>query len=224
MPRIKKCICCHHEYKRLGSFGGSGIGAEDLDKRQPRRYDFADLGIDECKNCGYVADDLSAFAIVNKLFLRSKKYKTCQGLNFKSKMAERYYKRYLLIRSWGIFCSISDCYDLLLRAAWSCDDDHDSEPAVICRRKALKYLRIMILFTFIPKEKEELILIQSDIMRRARLFDEVIKKYDGMSFRNRLYTDTVKFQVALAKKHDDQCYRFSQVPTKESVSYVNWMA
>ncbi len=208
----KKCAVCGREknYIQLGS--SNSFGPCDLDLRPPEMMrSTMHTWIEECPFCGYVMGNISSFpenvsekSVLEK-FVYSKAYQTAEGTHFKSELAERFYKRYILEREFG---EISRSFDSLLRAAWACDDAGDKENAVHCRKEALKFLDIMISK---DETNENLILQKADILRRSGMFEEVIKQYGDKKFSGELLKNIASFQVEKSKLKDDKCYTVRDV-------------
>ena len=61
-------------------------------------------------------------------------------------------------------------------------------------------------------------LMKADLMRRAGMFDEMLARYSGVAYGNELMDRILAFQLSLAEKKDDKCYRFSDVPEEKGVN------
>lgn len=90
-----------------------------------------------------------------------------------------------------------------LYTAWVCDDKNDVENAVFCRKTALS-----VSPDFINKEsnKETLIVVKADIMRRVGKFVELIEEYKDMKLTDSLLNRIIAFQIERAKNQDTNCY------------------
>lgn len=89
----------------------------------------------------------------------------------------------------------------------NCDDKEDTENARRCR------LKMVDLFDKLPvksKENETVIARQADVMRRAGMFDEVIKKYSNFKASETVVDNVIKFQIDLSRKKDDGCHRVEE--------------
>ena len=57
------------------------------------------------------------------------------------------------------------------------------------------------------RNKDNLLVLKSDLMRRAGQFDELIEQYADVSFDDDLLDKILAFQIGKAKEKDDRCYR-----------------
>ena len=104
-------------------------GYPDLDLRpaeMQRSSMFAWLA--ECPHCGYVSGNFNNGTDITEEFLQSDDYKSLEGFEFKSDLAKRFFKAYLIARE------LNDgrkCFFNLLHCAWTCDDAEDSNATEI---------------------------------------------------------------------------------------------
>ncbi|MBR5623856.1 DUF2225 domain-containing protein [bacterium] len=201
------CAVCGatSSYTCIGST--NSFGAPDLDLRPPpMQRDTMFAWIQACPACGYVADNVSDQTKVTKEWLQSKSYQTCDGIAFRSELAVNFYRRHLICLEEG---NPENAFYAVLYAAWSCDDTGDDENARICRKLAASMAVKLIEGGEV--NKENLLLIRADLMRRAGMFDELIEQYSSVSFQNELLSKILNFQIAKAKKKDTACYNVQSV-------------
>ena len=199
-----KCSVCgsENEYSVLTST--NAFGAPDLDLRPP------EMQVQQCRQCGYAASEISDPCKVSPDFLKSEGYISCEGIKFESKLAASFYKEYMIEKECG---EIVDAFYSVLHAAWSCDDKKDTESAKICREKAASLAsEITAGKNLDDSRRENIMLMRADILRRAGHFEEVTSEYSSVTFkgdkRNNpdIMNAILKFQLERARAKDSKCY------------------
>jgi len=204
----QRCAICG-ETNAYGVIASTNaFGASDLDLRPPEmQRSTMPYWVQECPKCGYVAKSVADETNVDSEFLNSQGYRSCDGIEFKSALATRFYKHYLISHHDG---ANETAFNALLHAAWACDDSSDDDNALRCR-----LLSLPLLLGLIDEEsdyRETLLLVKADILRRAGRFDELLTEYASVSFSDDLINAILAFQLSLAEKKDSSCYRVSDVP------------
>ena len=174
----KKCAICTETSPQSILTSTSTWGYPDLDLRpseMQRSSMFAWL--QECPYCGFVARDIEQTHVkVAPDFLKSDEYLTCGGHDFKSDLAKRFYRHYLISKT----NNIQDvAFYSLLHCAWVCNDNND-DFAVDIRKLALKSLDKVDAKN--DDERDNLKLIKADLLRRSLQFDELIKEFKEVFF------------------------------------------
>lgn len=174
----KKCAICTETSPQSILTSTSTWGYPDLDLRpseMQRSSMFAWL--QECPYCGFVARDIEQTHVkVAPDFLKSDEYLTCEGHDFKSDLAKRFYGHYLISKT----NNIQDvAFYSLLHCAWVCNDNND-DFAVDIRKLALKSLDKVDAKN--DDERDNLKLIKADLLRRSLQFDELIKEFKEVFF------------------------------------------
>ena len=208
-----ECTCsicgATNEYPTLSSTNTFG-GTADLDLRPPEMYrGTMDTWLQECPECGYVSAQVSNQSGVTREWLQEEKYVTCDGMA--SDLAKRFYRYYLICREED---RPGDSFHAILHAAWACDDEGDAEGAVHCRKLALPLADKVIAEK--PEDVDTYKLVKADIMRRAGMFEEMVREYAGVRFDG-LLDQILAFQIGKAKAKDDACYRISDVKESNTV-------
>ena len=96
----KKCAVCTKTSPQTVLMSTSAWGYSDLDLRpseMQRSSMFAWL--QECPHCGYVAVNLENELEVSSDLLKSNEYLTCEGYEFKSDLAKRFFKHSLISKA-----------------------------------------------------------------------------------------------------------------------------
>ena len=195
-----------HEFHVIGSTNTFG-GTPDLDLRPPEmRRSTMSHWVQECPTCGYVSSCIDAETTIDAKFLKTPEYLTCDGVNFESALAARFYKYYKISLRDG---KPRNAFFAILHAAWACDDYRDDANAAHCRQLSLSLLSGMM--DSAADEKETLSLIQADIMRRAGLFDEMKSRYADVRYSQNLLNQILEFELSCAEKRDAGCYTVSDV-------------
>ena len=102
----KKCSVCGETSLQPILTSTSAWGYPDLDLRPPemkRSSMFAWL--QECPHCGYIATNLENELEVSPDLLKSDEYLTCEGYEFKSDLAKRFYRHHLISKAEGDYRS-----------------------------------------------------------------------------------------------------------------------
>ena len=209
--RKYKCAVCGNESSYRVITSTNAFGPSDLDLRPPEmQRSTMPLWVQECRNCGYVASEISDSCDVSPDFLKSEEYLTCEGRNFESDLAARFYKVHMIEMKRE---NIVGGFYAVLHASWSCDDVNDTENAKICREKAASLAsEILAVKSMDDSERASLTLMRADILRRAGHFREVISEYSAMKFKDDgrnnpdVMNAIVKFQVERARANDTKCY------------------
>lgn len=199
----QKCSICKKksDFTLIGST--NAFGSSDLDLRPPEmQRSTMRFWVHECPRCGYVSEQISDKSAVHKEFLKSEEYRTNNnGINFDSQLASLFYKQHLINQYDG---NERGSFFALLHASWACDDVGDTEKAIQCRILSLQILTSLIEQN--PKDKEQLIVLKADIMRRALLFDDLIASFSLIRLSQELLNRILSFQLSLARKKDAECY------------------
>lgn len=209
----KKCAVCTKTSPQRALTSTSTWGYPDLDLRpseMQRSSMFAWL--DECPHCGYVAPDIENELDASCEILKSDEYLTCGGYEFKSDLARRFFRRFLISQAEGNFRSR---FFSLLHCAWICDDAGDGL-AVEMRKLALMFIDEVGAVN--DDEKDNLKLIKADLLRRSLQFDELIREFRDVTFEDNLKNDVIAFQLALAAKKDSACYTIEDISKKVTLT------
>lgn len=201
-------VCSVCEEKSTQPVVGSmnQFGPPDLDFRPGEMYR-STIGtwVMECPNCGYVAVTLENELNINKKYLKSEEYQTCDGINFKSELSKRFYKEYLIAskkdNKLETFYSIINCI-------WSCDDAHDIENAKYTRQIAIKLADEIIEN---EENTEQIFVRKADFLRRIGEFDQLLKEYGNITINDEMLDKIIKFQVKKAYEKDDKCYNLDYI-------------
>ena len=211
-PEFKTCSVCGstHEYYVLHST--NSFGSPDLDLRPPQmRRSTMGQWVDECPDCGYVASDITDPCEVSVDFLKSKEYRTCDGLGFKSKLASRFFRFYKLNLKSN---NTKRAFYAALHAAWACDDEEDNANSKNCRNLALNLVDQLIEDD--PESRDNLLLMKADLLRRTGHFDELITEYENIHFEKEIMNKVLAFELELAHKKDTACYTVSDAVEKST--------
>ena len=176
-----KCAVCGKESKHKVIQSTDAIGSADLDFRPPGLARIAlSFEIMECPQCGYVSGYINnrAPAFVNLDWLQSESYRTCEGIDFQSDLAKRYYRHYLIMKE--DHAPVAAKINALTAAAWASDDSDDKENASQCR--------IMVANLLNEKKRKHASqkkFLWAEHMRRAGKFDKVLAGTEKIRFHAR---------------------------------------
>lgn len=201
-----KCAICGETSSQPVLMSTNTWGHPDLDLRPPEmKRSTMITWVLECPHCGYVSERLDMDTPISKEFLEKDKYQTCENHDFKRPLAARFYKNYLISKETG---NKSGEFTNLLYCAWVCDDAEDIL-AVEIRQKASEIAGQLIDANH--ENKENLLLMKADLMRRANRFDDIIEEYENVRFEDDLLNQIIAFQIEKAKESDNQCYTVEDV-------------
>lgn len=212
MPMKCKCAICGstNEYMMIASTNTFG-GGPDLDLRPAEmRRSTMPFWVQECPKCGYISAKVSDPSCVTRKWLRSEKYLTCDGIAFVSDLAGRFYKYYLINLEDD---NLEDAFFAVLHAAWACDDEKDEINARRCRELAIPLATKLI--EGHHHNKDNIMLVRADLMRRAGQFEPMINIYASVKFHEELLNQILRFEVEKAKEKDTACYRVENVTGRE---------
>lgn len=235
-----KCGVCGAEVEVYNMASFSRFGGCDLDTRPPALFPFT-IFLQSCSHCGYVDGDITEGDPSIKEFLGTEMYKTCDGIEPECEETKHFIQFALIqahnkvATTWNNKQTNSNQTSIFygfLNAAWSCDDvaeaaDYEPEEyeeieikfdkekakrdAIACRKRCLDLIDILISDKKDLDEKETLMGIKADLLRRTGQFDEVIKQYSGKSFNN-IYVDQIaRVEVDLAKAQDTKRYNMGDI-------------
>lgn len=198
----QKCAACGevHQYTVLCST--NSFGSPDLDMRPSEMARSSmRLWVQECPDCGYVADDIEDKPIVSRQYLQAEEFRSCEGRQLMSDLAQRFYKDYLL--KWHAK-NLDTALQSIICAAWASDDVEDVVGAKECRMVAAD-LAARILST-LKENREPLLLIRADLLRRSGQFSELQTEYGNLHFSSDDLNSILFFQITKASEGNEQCY------------------
>ena len=204
-----ECSVCGETTEQPVLMSTNSWGYPDLDLRPPEmQRSTMHVWIQECPHCGYVAGDLSDELEISKDYLKCEEYKTCEGNDFKSDLAGRFYKLHMIGRESGnaekAFYSLRNCI-------WKCDDVQD-ELAVEMRKRAVELADELIERD--TEDKEILILMKADFLRRSGQFDRLVEEYGNIALDDENCDKVLRYQIEKAKEQDDKCYTTEEIFSK----------
>ncbi len=167
-----KCGNCGVEVKVNELVSTSHLGPMDLDTRPaPLAREAYLSALQSCPQCGYCASDLSRKVLKKE----SREYLATHQKEILSAI-EKHDGAYRHHTAASIAAienppNLPQAMWLELSAAWECDDRNDNANAVQYRKNTLEYLQKHLQ----RKEVPHLLLLQCDLLRRIRQFDEAQK-------------------------------------------------
>lgn len=202
VPENVKCFICGAENEFMVLLSSNSYGSMDLDTRPPEMSrSTMDCWVQVCPVCGYVAVRVSEPTIVDRLFLQSDSYKTCDGIVFVSELARAFYRQQLILLSEG---RKEDAFFALLHASWACDDGNERKNATAVRRKAI-LLADDLLASGESEDCESLSMVRADLMRRSARFRDLLEQYGETHYSDDLLNRILDFEKALAKIRCRRC-------------------
>jgi len=230
---IAKCGVCGKGNEVMVMTSTSRFGACDLDTRPPAMFPFT-IFLQHCEHCGYVAPKIAEGDDSVLGFMNSETYRTCDGIDPVSTPA-KYYIRYALLQGYTRIEALFRGKEVdtgqykafwgYLNAAWACDDMATNSSkteenynqykclrdAEECRKRCLLLINTLIVNSKESKEKETLLGIKADLLRRTGQFDAVIVEFENKSFQDSLVDQVIRFEVARAKERDAKRYNMDHI-------------
>ncbi len=216
------CAICGKTSKHRVLTSTSAFGSPDLDLRPPQlQRSTMHLWLAECPYCGYVAEDLEECSCIDKgmttlydmhRFVRSAEYVSCaEEHGIDEPLAEQFFMAYTIAARFG---DHEKAMQYLIRTAWVYDDLGDTDKASSFRSLALTEADHIL--SGEPEEKDTLMLMREDLLRRSGRFGQLIEEYSGITFGDPLLDAINAFQIEKAKEGDTGCYTVRDaVPAEE---------
>ena len=202
----EKCSVCGETSEQPVLISTNSWGYPDLDLRPPEmQRSTMHVWIQECPHCGYVAGKLTDELQIPKEFLKSDEYNSCDGFDFKSDLAARFYKLHMIARESG---DLETSFYSLRNCIWKCDDVQD-ELAVEMRKRAVELADELIERD--TEDKEILILMKADFLRRSGQFDRLVEEYENIALDDENCDKVLRYQIEKAKEQDDKCYTTEEI-------------
>ena len=173
--------------------------------KKKRKNSEAEINVEDIKvlqNNNIDEDELK----IDKEFIKTEKYMTCDGFEFERKLAARFYRRFLISNEMDY---AEGSFFNLLHCAWVCDDAKDIENARKIRMLSLPYIDSMIALD--DDRKKDYLLMKADVLRRSGQFDQLIDEYRDVIFGEEIYDKVITFQIQKANLGDDACYTVEDV-------------
>lgn len=204
------CAVCGTESEHAIVTSTNQFGSPDLDLRPPEmaRSTIA-FWVQECPNCGYVADNITDPLEIDSSLLATERYLSCDGIPFGDSqlaaVARRFYKQYILAEE-----AHDDRQALftLMHAAWMCDDDGNKEAASLCRAKAAE--KAATLIEQGAPDKDSLQMVRSDLCRRSGRFEDVVRICSALSFQDETLEKVRLFELLKAQEGDEGCHTVAE--------------
>ena len=194
-----KCgrISTHPDVMSTNAFGPSDLDLRPPEMERSTMYTW----VQECPYCGYVAPELSKDAALPDGFLESEAYRSCEGKNFSSELAARFYRLYLIRKTAN---EAEYALGAIVRAAWACDDADDRDNAIACRELASALVPRAIAEN--PKAEETYRMMNADLLRRSGHFAELKEEYQNFRFSNDMLQKLLAFELQKGEEQDTACY------------------
>lgn len=167
--------------------------------------------VQECRSCGYCADDLSKAAAHASALVRNADYQTLRAGASHGILASRFLRWGMLLEAAGDYAGAFACS---IRAAWSCDDENRGEAARECRRRALDHA------SQAGKDGKSLAdgpgaeeLLLADVARRAGLFSDVpaLARKGLDAGPDDVVAEGLRLEIRLAEMRDDSRHSVSEL-------------
>ena len=202
LPKKVKCSMCGTTNQFMVLASTNTFGPTDLDTRPPQmKRSTMGYWLQSCPVCGYVAGEISKKSRIGRAFLESDAYKTCDGVQFVSELAKKFYRHYLMMVEKR---DTDSAFWDLLHVSWACDDANDEENASAVRRKAID-IAAELLQEKDYDMKETVSLILADMMRRISLFDELLETFGQVKYEKDLLNQIIEFEKELARRKCTKC-------------------
>ncbi|MEH6628619.1 MAG: hypothetical protein V7739_19445 [Motiliproteus sp.] len=206
--RTKNCALCGSTVACPVLRSTNAFGSPDLDLRPPEmERSSMGLWLQECETCNYVAVDISKSADNARNIVTSDDYKQISDVKI-SNLGSKFLRHALL-------CGNPKSRALSqLKAAWTCDDDHNDVVAATIRTAAADEL-LGVIDGNLSAENINTVFVLIDILRRCSRFDDaqcliLSLKENPEVKNNEILTKLVGFQSTLCSAKDKACYTVSE--------------
>ena len=212
-PITRKCVYCGKESEQRELSSTNAFGFSDMDFRPPEmERSTLPMQIEVCPHCGYAAFELEKkpryFSALTPGLIESSEYKNCDGISFGTELAANYYRLGMITSD---LADGNATISALCRAAWLCDDNGETENAMICRSMALSEISMKLETVCIDKDAEEYYtMLKADLLRRTNCFSEVWVTLRRTAVDNPEFMKGLKFQGYLAYKRDNRCHNWGE--------------
>ena len=235
--RKVKCSVCgtvseHLEFETWHCF----FAHRDLDYRLNDEVNQYEV----CPNCGFVAESISRNTRITLEDVRSRDYINCCGIHLSSWTARAFFREFMCYyideNLVGVFYALLNAAWICDNNAESepLTARQLKREAAKCRRLAIK-VADMILKKYSKKPRktlfrkrhkkqennddedwkkaflEEIMVIKADLMRRAGMFDELLKAYENVHFEDETKNIIIAHQKERAKQHYDARIRMDTI-------------
>ncbi len=216
-PATVRCSVCGSENEIMVIGSTNTFGPTDLDTRPPEmKRSTMCYWVQECRNCGYTAVDLTDETTLERSFFETEDYKSCRGIPFASDLAKSFFRHYLITSEED---QHEEAFFAALHAAWACDDREDETNAALMREKAIE-MADRLLQTDSCDWKDTVRLIRADLLRRTGRFDELLEQYESAAFENELMNAILAFEKELARRKLSGCYTAADAEEFAAGSFV----
>lgn len=207
----EKCAVCGkvRKYTMIGSTNSFGYPDLDLRPAPMQRHTMFEW-VHECPVCGYVSESVEDETTVDRTFLESTEYRSCEGNAIASELGRMFYRQSMIALKEG---DRERAMYALLHCAWDSDDEHDTKTAAFCRTKAASLMPELIEKD--PEYADTFRLIHADLLRRSGLFETLFELYGNTKFEDELMGKIMEFQKERALEKDTGCYRVDAVNETE---------
>lgn len=228
-----RCFYCKSRGEGAMILSTHTFGLPDLDFRPQKGARITiPFWVQRCPSCGYCAPKISAWYTERDAeIIKSEEYRAQLNNPDYPELANSFICFSIIMEKSGNYRS-AGIYTHY--AAWACDDEMNMNGARNCRIRAVHF------FDKVPDRSFKIKLIEVDLLRRAGLFEEAMKRCEalldgpvdltaleeGGEFigvnekteekikrkmeKYRMYMDILKFQKQLIQKGDDSCHTIGE--------------
>ncbi|KAL9653072.1 hypothetical protein ABK040_006291 [Willaertia magna] len=220
------CVMCKKTSSQKVLLSTNSMGASDLDLRPPpMKRNTMETWLQRCPHCGFVSYELSELpevdqqqqdnltTLINNV-LTSTSYQDQLNNNQYPTLANTFLCNSILQKD--ILNNFVTAGWSCLRAAWVCDDAHQVDNAIECRKKATEH------FTTVRKNGSQISaqtgtdeLLLCDLKRRCNLFEEALEECAKAELKKNQMDEFVwkiiEFEKTLIEKKDAACHNIREV-------------
>lgn len=193
------------------------FGVPDLDTR-PAEMARSTLSYDiqHCPNCDYCNADISEDPADKKDYMEMDIYKSIILSRALSDTASHFIASSFLNESIGQYANAT--WDMIY-AAWTCDDNNETQGAIECRKNAVKLIReVNKASQDISYQDGATEAIQADLLRRAGLFEEALEIVKLVKTEEYIINRVLSFEKKLIQKSDKDIHTIEEALDEKSHS------
>lgn len=206
-----QCAVCGRGSEQVVLTSTNSFGSVDLDLRPPEmQRSTIHTWVQRCPYCGYCNMDLSHLQRAANQVMHSEAYRDQLADRTLSALTNTFLCISLILAAQG---ELSAAGWKCLHAAWVCDDERNTQGAVLCRQRAASLFQEALLQgELIAGSAAMSKAVLVDILRRSQQFALAQSLCeDGLrQFQDEVMQSVLRFQSLLIQRADTGCYTVMQ--------------
>lgn len=206
-----QCAVCGRSSEQVVLTSTNAFGSADLDLRPPEmQRSTIHTWVQRCPHCGYCNVDLSHLQRAASQVMHSEAYRDQLADRTLSALANTFLCVSLILAAQD---ELSAAGWKCLHAAWICDDERNTQGAVVCRRRAGSlFQQALVQGELVVASAAMSNAVLVDVLRRSQQFALAQSLCeDGLrQFTDDVMQSVLRFQSLLIQRSDTGCYTVVQ--------------